>query len=610
MNGFQKIAEKLKISSTVLAIILGGIGLVLIAGIVILMLFWEDLQYHQAVGKYPEGDAITVNAVFAAQDTHPLLDNGILLSKEIGSAKTELGCMDEAEDCEIALYQQANGRPISLTAMVLNERTGYPVRLSGLTLEFTGYEPYTEVNVGTPRSGSASNTPSAINDRLQLVSGGDEIIFSGVQEWLIKQSEDPTKTIGQRFFLDLSETLAESDSLLQMSADEVEFLSILLPFSDETPPGWYAFQLSILYETPEGDQYRTQPQMVNVIIPETIKLFRYTLGEQGFDGKKAFISYQPFADEIAAERLAVSPGSNYTLLLQTGNPNNKQQIATQYWKYDLMTGTPIKIHPPYSMGGVFASNDGWKQVFLMPDYEWALYDLADDSTILLDETSRFVTPVWSPNDTKLAFYHATQENTIGVFDIATEEMREIPLSITGALQDMHWLSEDTLVFMIHNGAITFFYEYSLTQKAFEVIHSLAGIDEDQFIITSQGSIVALNDEFGVTIPHLKWIYPLDYGSVGVDGWYCVWQPEEFIAFCSTGKEVYLVDQVNETTEKILEFGGLVGIESLGSSGIAVISTEDIVYLFDIFGEEQARFHIEGISEQQSFDLQYSFLVNP
>lgn len=609
MTLLKDTAEKPKISKSTLMILLIAAGVLLITSAVLLAVFWEDLQYHREFGRFPQGDSLAVVSVFAVQDSSPLLDNAVILSDDVGSGKTELGCMGEEANCELVLYQQSNGKPLTMISMLINEQTGYPLTITGISLEFTGYRPYREINLGTPRSGSV-DTSFDITDRLKLVPGGDEIEFPWAAAWLALQMKDPSSVVGEYFFLDMAEGLTEDAVLPQMKADEVEFFSVLLPFTDETPSGWYAFQYSVLYETPEGDRYRTEPQVMNVIVPEKVNLFRYTINEGVFDGARSFVSYQPFTDQLSAERVAVSPASAYTMLLETSTSNDKQHTASLYWKYDLMTGDPTTIHPPYSMGGVYPSNDGWKQVIMMPDYEWALYDLAEDRTILLDETSRFTSPVWSPADRKLAFYHSTQANTIGIFDVATEEMRETPLTITGTLKDMQWLSEDTLVLLVHSGEITFFYAYHPADKSMEVIHSVAGINEDSFVITSQGSIVAINDEFGVTIPHLKRIYPLEYGSAGVDGWYCVWLPNEFIAFCSTGGEVYLVDQVNESTEKILEFGGLVGIESQGPNGVAVISTEDIVYLFDIHGVEQSRFHLEGISEQRSFDLRYTFLQNP
>ncbi|MEE4195105.1 MAG: hypothetical protein V2J07_07895 [Anaerolineae bacterium] len=607
MAWLEKVAGKLKISVTTLVIILSAIVVFLITSGVLLVIFWQDITSVWGIRRLPEGEAISVQYMFTNEKDGHLPPNARLLNPLFDTQPLELSCMGGESNCELSFFYQPDGKALTLTTMILNEETGYPVKLSGVSLEFTGYEPYTAINVGIT-SGDVIGDTAGLSDQLKMVEDGDRIRFAGAEDWLMAQAEHPQNVVGKLFYSDIEEQYAGNTGLLNMKADEAEILLVELPFSQGTPPGWYSFEVSVQYQTPEEDRYRTRVQQMDVLVPERVYFYRYQL-EDGVASveQQYFVSVEPFTQMLSAMELNVSPSTNYTMIMQTDADKPIEDGVSTYWKYNLALGLPVQIHPPYSIGSAYPAHDGWRHVIMMPDYQWGLYDLSTDATILLDETARFITPVWSPEDRQLAFFHATEENTIGIFDIETETLTKVALTMNGTVKDMHWLSEEELVLLVQYGQVTNFYRYLPQEDLLRLWYGLAGLGQERFLVTSQGKIVALNNEFGVTIPELKHIYPLDYGSVGADGWYCEWMPTEFVAFCSTGGKVYLVDQVNETTKVILESGGLAGIEIMGSHGIAVITNQDVVHIFNIAGEEQTRFYIEGISQQQLFGLHFTFL---
>ena len=607
MAWLKKIAGKLKISVVTLVIILSVIAVILITGAVLVTVFWEQIQYEIKIGRLPEGEAIDVRYVFTNEKSSGMHPNSRILKDSFETQPVELACIGDEPNCEVSFFMEPDGRPVTLTTMILNEETGYPVTLTGVSLEFTDYTPYTDINLGILNSGTFGSSANE-RDSLKMVTDGDRIVFPGIEEWLNAQIKDPAKVVGETFYLDMAKTFSENPALLSMKADEAEILLIELPFNADTPPGLYAFEVFMQYETPEENRFRTKSQTMNVLVPESINFFDFTPEDaENPVGDQFYITMDSFTGKLSALELNVSPPTNYTMIMQTGLDESVEWAPMTFWKYNLALGHSVQIYPPYSIGNAYPSNDGWKHVVLMPDYQWGLYDLSTDSTVLLDETSRFITPVWSPDDTQLAFFHSTEEKTIGILDVETEALEEISFSLNGSVVDMHWLAEDALMLMVHSGSFTDFYTYFINGDRLEKFYGLAGIDADRFLITSQGKVVALKAEYGLTIPNLKYIYPLEYGTAGTEGWYCEWVETEFVAFCSTGGKVYLVDQVNETTTLLLESGGLSGIEIMGDNGLAVITAEDIVHVFNIAGEEQSRFYIQGISKQHAFGLQFTFL---
>ena len=607
MAWLEKIAGKLKVSVVTLVIILSTVVVILITSAVLVTVFWEKIQYEIQVARLPEGEAIEVRYVFTNEKSSGMHPNARILKETFDTQPVELTCMGDEPNCEVSFFMEPDGKPLTLTTMILNEETGYPVSLTGISLKFVDYSPYTDINLGVLNSGAFGSSANE-RDSLKMVTDGDRIVFPGIEEWLNDQTKEPAKVVGETFYLAMAEEFSANPALLAMKADEAEILLIELPFSEDTPPGLYAFEVFMQYETPEENRFRTNAQTMNVLVPESIHFFDYTPEDaESPVGDQFFFTMDSFTGKLSAMELNVSPPTNYTMLMQTGLDESVEWAPMTFWKYNLALGIPVQIYPPYSIGNAYASNDGWKHVVMMPDYQWGLYDLSTDSTILLDETTRYISPVWSPGDTQLAFFHSTEEKTIGILDVQTEVLEEVSFSLNGSLVDMHWLAEDTLMLMVHSGSFTDFYTYYLNGDRLEKFYGLAGNDTDRFLITSQGKVVALKDEYGLTIPNLKYIYPLEYGTVGNDGWYCEWVPAEFVAFCSTGGKVYLVDQVNETTTLLLESGGLAGIEMMGDYGLAVITSDDIVHVFNITGEEQTRFYIQGISKQHAFGLQFTFL---
>ena len=610
MAWLEGIAERLNISTKVLLIILGVVGVLLIAALVLGIIFWQDIHYHFQVGRLHEGDAVHIRYAFSQADSDTFSTREVL--KEDFSVDPEpLPCMGQEKNCEVYFFDAPAAQPPSLIAMVANTESGYPVSLHGISFQFIEYQPYTNVNVGLERTVDVGFA-FAVEDRLPTMLKGDEIVFAGAEEWL-SQKNNPENVVDKYFYLNMPEEYEINPALISMQADELDYLTIQLPFSASTPPGWYAFAVSMQYETPEGNRYRTSSQVMNVLVPDSVNYFLYENNDEKVEiGEPYFFQYRPFSNEVIAREIEVSPAADFTMVMKVeALQENGLEIPSGFWKYDLQSGTAVEIHPSSSTssfrGSGTVSNSGWQQVNLTPDYTWSLYDFASDTTLLLDNTEHYTTPSWSPDDTRISFFHVNEKNVIGIYDVEKQKMQEIALDVNGEIEDMHWYSNATLLLMVRDGGVTRFQKYHLESEMLEIIHNVAEIDTDEFVVTMQGQIVVVNADFGITIPQKKYIYSLEFGNAGVDGWYCAWLSDEFVALCSTGGNVYLVDQINETTDKILETGGLASFEKFGSNGLAVITLTDDVHLFDVHGEEVAAFHIEGISEQHWLGMHFTFL---
>ena len=330
------------------------------------------------------------------------------------------GCLVDEKDCKVFLYSSKLSSLVSFELNIRSDAPEDPMIINGLNVKLVDYkeidEEYLDLLVIQPVGGGSSDLSIYDLHHFPLVSETEAGLIP--MELL---TVEPQMSLGKSVSVNFScENEGDCNQVIYLQPEEVEGLLLNAYFFEELPPGWYEFELSILY-TYNGKQYLSEDKRVfDVVIPQKFHLWYLPYAEQERGLVPGFVDID--LDQLEAKStIEIIPVSNPKGFLIF---RSKAALDYAYYVWDLSTGqinhvgninmessTSVLWPTPHQYWDSPPAVDpsGWLRAMelILPvsRYDIGVVDIKQGnlSYVARSSSSREFQPAWSPSGNQIAY---------------------------------------------------------------------------------------------------------------------------------------------------------------------------------------------------------------